>query len=300
MLVAMCKRLTATRPARLFPTLWGKSMKNLMLLMSFLTLLVSCNSKTSQATTKDSALQKEALALKQNVNETQRAIDRVQNHTINDTKQTVRGQTNTQAAENDAYDKVLIGKWVDGDLSMTISKKGTGYLISWWGDGAANYQGNFQLIDRKLIGQTFNEFRTADEDTIFELSTDSKTITGEGYSFNLHKVYNSKEIEATFKIDRNEKDANGNPVSKISVTVGSEIVYIASITGDAQLFDKSSFDKMGIPRNALAACGAWYAGSGDYFYIVPSQTGTIVYQGYQHEGQRDYSYNWRKLKELAK
>ena len=57
---------------------------------------------------------------------------------------------------------------------------------------------------------------------------------------------------------------------------------------------------MGIPKDALAACGAWYAGSGDYFYIVPAKTRIIVYQGYQQEGQRDYNYNWKKLKEIEK
>jgi hypothetical protein len=50
---------------------------------------------------------------------------------------------------------------------------------------------------------------------------------------------------------------------------------------------------MDIPAKALAAAGGWYAGGGDYFYVVPEGAGIRVYKGWQDESQEDKGFHWQ-------
>ena len=56
---------------------------------------------------------------------------------------------------------------------------------------------------------------------------------------------------------------------------------------------------MNIPSNAITACGSWYAGAGDYFYLIPDKRNMLkVFQGWQDEGQETPGYHWKKAKEI--
>lgn len=55
------------------------------------------------------------------------------------------------------------------------------------------------------------------------------------------------------------------------------------------------YAEMSIPADALDACGGWYAGGGDYFYVVKRKGRAVVYQGYQEETQTDAGYHWKAM-----
>ena len=59
--------------------------------------------------------------------------------------------------------------------------------------------------------------------------------------------------------------------------------------------EKAEYAKMGIPADALDACGGWYAGGGDYFYVTLKDGKAVVYQGYQEEQQEDEGYHWKAV-----
>ncbi|MBB3842097.1 hypothetical protein FHS57_006126 [Runella defluvii] len=102
-----------------------------------------------------------------------------------------------------------------------------------------------------------------------------------------------------FIIFKTDADENDNPAAIVYVQFANKMTQIAKITGNAELVDKKEFAEKGIPKNAIAACGAWWAGAGDYFYLLKTPKGIAIYKGWQDEGQQDKGYHWTKLKEIS-
>lgn len=160
--------------------------------------------------------------------------------------------------------------------------------------------GNKSSINNETAGLEKDSIKTNDKIEGEQNKVYSDHLNSESNKKDENKIALSEsQINAKFKIDLNGNEFNDNPSSNISLSIGGKVINISSITGNAQLFDKSNFADMGIPKNALSACGAFWAGAGDYFYIVPSKSGIIVYQGWQDEEQEDSGYHWKKLKEIA-
>lgn len=116
------------------------------------------------------------------------------------------------------------------------------------------------------------------------------------------KQDNNTKLDIKFKIKDAGMDNNETPSSKIYLSISGKEIYIASIQVAAAIIEKSDFPNYDIPKNALSACGGWWAGGGDYFYTVHSKSGITVYQGWQEEGgaeQTDFGSHWKKLKEIA-
>lgn len=105
--------------------------------------------------------------------------------------------------------------------------------------------------------------------------------------------------DASFMIKNLPENDMGNPSSDISLKYNGKIMKLATIMGNASLYEKAEFEDKEIPKDALTACGAWWAGAGDYFYVIPTKKGVAVYQGWQDEGQEDDGYHWKKLKEYV-
>ncbi|ASS49303.1 MAG: hypothetical protein A3D31_03740 [Candidatus Fluviicola riflensis] len=86
---------------------------------------------------------------------------------------------------------------------------------------------------------------------------------------------------------------------------GSHYQVILTIDGKKEILDtvmacepisvKSRAD-YDIPADALASCGGWWAGGGDYFYAIWENNNVVVYQGWQDEGQKDNGFHWKAVK----
>jgi hypothetical protein len=90
------------------------------------------------------------------------------------------------------------------------------------------------------------------------------------------------------------EDKNGTPHSEIILGENGGAEAIDTIAGSCNAIPKTDYAKMGIPAEAVAACGAWYAGGGDYFYVLSKDNSGIVFQGYQEEQQTDEGYHWKQ------
>lgn len=101
-----------------------------------------------------------------------------------------------------------------------------------------------------------------------------------------------------FVITKNEDDAN--PTSTIELLADGKTNPVSRISGYADLISVADYKSKEIPENALAACGGWWAGAGDYFYVIESGNKLVVYQGWQDEGQTDEGYHWKKMKEFGR
>ena len=86
------------------------------------------------------------------------------------------------------------------------------------------------------------------------------------------------------------------PKSLIYVQIGDQKIELATINGIVQKFSQD--DMAGLPENAVAACGAWWAGAGEYFYIASSEVKWQVFEGWMEETQEAPGYHWELLQEI--
>lgn len=109
----------------------------------------------------------------------------------------------------------------------------------------------------------------------------------------------SKQVEAKFTFNSYPEDANGTPYSDIFLTFGKKVAKIDKVAGNADLTDRSLFGENKIPKTALSACGAWWAGAGDYFYVVQEKNKLVIYKGWQAEEQTDRGFHWKRYKSIT-
>ncbi len=58
---------------------------------------------------------------------------------------------------------------------------------------------------------------------------------------------------------------------------------------------KEEYKTYDIPAEAIAACGGWYAGAGDYYYIIMLNGKSSVFEGWQDETQSEKGYHWKEI-----
>ncbi len=85
------------------------------------------------------------------------------------------------------------------------------------------------------------------------------------------------------------------PHSAVSLLVDGKKTPIDTINGCSSI-DKAEYTQKQIPADAVAACGGWWAGAGDYFYVVLREGKPVVFRGWQAEEQEDDGFHWEKIK----
>lgn len=86
-------------------------------------------------------------------------------------------------------------------------------------------------------------------------------------------------------------DENEQPSSQVFLQINQERVKIADIAA-CDVINGDRFADYGIPSAAVAACGGWWAGAGDYFYAVRDGDHIKVMKGWQDEGQEDVGFHY--------
>ena len=91
------------------------------------------------------------------------------------------------------------------------------------------------------------------------------------------------------------KESLDQPHSIVSVVMGNRKVKVAEAMS-CEMIDKKDFADYQIPGTALAACGGWWAGSGDYFYIVQTGEGNYdVMHGVADEASEASDYGYKVI-----
>ncbi len=85
------------------------------------------------------------------------------------------------------------------------------------------------------------------------------------------------------------------PYSIVSMVVDGKKTPIDTINSCSPI-EKVGYTEKQIPATAIAACGGWYAGAGDYFYVVEQDGKPTVFHGWQSEEQEDEGFHWEKIK----
>jgi hypothetical protein len=75
--------------------------------------------------------------------------------------------------------------------------------------------------------------------------------------------------------------------------------WVLDTVSVAKVLDKTEIQQYKMPDNVLSACGGWWAGSGDYYYIVREGDVLNIYKGWNEEDQADTGFHYVKMKTIS-
>lgn len=104
-------------------------------------------------------------------------------------------------------------------------------------------------------------------------------------------------ITASFLLQSLGEMNDGSTPFKVHLTVGNKRYLIDTIYACAQI-ETVDFKQFDIPLNALAACGGWWAGQGNYLYCIAAKNSIEIYNGWQDEQQEIAGFHWKKVKSI--
>ena len=91
----------------------------------------------------------------------------------------------------------------------------------------------------------------------------------------------------------------GYPQNEVFLYLAESKVKVADILA-CEKIDPNQYGDHQIPKNAIAAVGGWWAGSGDYVYIVEEDGNFVVKKGEIFEEQTDDSYHYETVMTFTK
>lgn len=89
-------------------------------------------------------------------------------------------------------------------------------------------------------------------------------------------------------------DSSDNPQHDVLLSVDGVQTKIKTIYACAEI-SKESYEQYEIPKEAVMACGGWWAGAGDYYYVIMKDGKPVVFEGWNEEGQEDKGYHWKEV-----
>ncbi|MCC6724094.1 MAG: hypothetical protein IT258_06250 [Saprospiraceae bacterium] len=84
------------------------------------------------------------------------------------------------------------------------------------------------------------------------------------------------------------------PHHEVFLQIGSSKVKVADIL-NCEILNKDAFEQNQIPANAIAAVGGWWAGAGDYLYIVEEGGKYVVKKGATAEEMTNNDFGYKTI-----
>ncbi len=84
------------------------------------------------------------------------------------------------------------------------------------------------------------------------------------------------------------------PLTEVQLQIGIRSFSLDTISV-CEPIPKTDFSNYDIPQGAVAACGGWWAGSGDYFYAVQKGSQVEVFKGWVDEMQEDEGHHYELI-----
>jgi hypothetical protein len=105
------------------------------------------------------------------------------------------------------------------------------------------------------------------------------------------------EAKISFRCETEMNDETG-PSSQVFLVIDEQATKVADIQACDQIAPEA-YQQHKMPSNALAACGGWWAGGGQYLYAVQLKDNIVVFQGFQEEGQDDEGYHYEQIASVS-
>lgn len=85
------------------------------------------------------------------------------------------------------------------------------------------------------------------------------------------------------------------PQRQVSLRLGTTSTTLDTIAA-CQLIERQDYARYSIPAEAVAACGGWWAGSGDYFYaVIDKGDEIVVMRAMEDEANPAGRYNYEEV-----
>ncbi|MDX1940826.1 MAG: hypothetical protein SFU99_09770 [Saprospiraceae bacterium] len=90
----------------------------------------------------------------------------------------------------------------------------------------------------------------------------------------------SKQADSGVRISceaLNGANTNGMPQNAVYAIIGEQKTKLMDINADCMQLEPENYDGYGIPADAVAVSGSWFAGLGDYFYAKQEGEKIVFY-----------------------
>ena len=90
------------------------------------------------------------------------------------------------------------------------------------------------------------------------------------------------------------EDSLATPHFDVMLSVNGKEFKIKTINGcgDIPLSEYKTYE---IPTAAVSACGGWWAGAGDYYYVIMKNGKPSLFEGWMDETQKEKGYHWKEI-----
>lgn len=132
--------------------------------------------------------------------------------------------------------------------------------------------------------QDANTNTSNDQQEVQESDAGSEVKSSPNYSSD---VVSSTDIPVF--IIENYKDGE-NPKSTISIDMGGSKIKVTDAV-QCEVIERADYDQYYIPEEAIGACGGWWAGMGEYFYMFKSEEGDYYEIMRAQIGEEDKDFN---------
>ena len=89
-------------------------------------------------------------------------------------------------------------------------------------------------------------------------------------------------------------DSLETPYFDVMLSVNGKEIKIKTINGCGDI-PKADYNTYEIPAEAVSACGGWWAGAGDYYYVVMKNGKPALFEGWMDETQKEKGYHWKEI-----
>ncbi len=89
------------------------------------------------------------------------------------------------------------------------------------------------------------------------------------------------------------------PAYEVFLQLADSKVKVADIL-NCETLTPDAFEQYQIPANGISAVGGWWAGAGDYLYVVEEDGQYVVKQGEMYEGKEDDNFFYKVMAKYSK
>ena len=83
------------------------------------------------------------------------------------------------------------------------------------------------------------------------------------------------------------------PRYEVAVVIGQDRHVFGEVVRCVEM-GIEEYEENEVPSEAVSAAGGWYAGGGDYFYLLLEGNEYVLMQGWQDEGQQDDGFHYKE------
>ena len=133
---------------------------------------------------------------------------------------------------------------------------------------------------------------------LFACNSDTGT-SDQAQSEETSNMENAGEHPVPFFVIESYQDSLGNPKSTVNLNVSNKKLKIADVMA-CEKIEPKDYERYQIPKEAIDACGGWWAGAGDYFYLISNgDDNYTVMQGEMHEEKETNNYDYKMVMNLS-